>query len=127
MTDTQRIQDKIDRLAMDLPRRLPPDLRQIFLVNYPDGKYGQLIEANYLAAWDAFATRMETGGFFEMIRHAAVRPLPDNARPVCLESKFRAMQKQIERQQAASLSRLRDAAVLIIEACDQIAAEGRVH
>jgi len=35
VTDTQRIQDQIDRLALDLPRRLPPELRQIFLVHYP--------------------------------------------------------------------------------------------
>jgi len=126
VTDTQRIRAQIDCLAMDLSRRLPPELRQIFLAHYPGEKYGQLIEANYLNAWEAFATRMETGGYFEMIRCAAVRPMPDNARPPRLESRFRAMQKRLERAEHP-LARLRDAAVLIIEACDQIAAEGRVH
>jgi len=128
VTDTQRIQDQIDRLALDLPRRLPPELRQIFLTHYPGEKYGQLTEANYLNAWEAFATRMETGGFFEMIRRAAVRPMPASFIDEIEHKRQRqqeARRAHVKRAlQEHPLTRLRDAGVLIIEACDQIAAEG---
>jgi len=143
--DQKRMQDTIDNLSLEIPRRLPPDLRQVFLTNYPDGKYGQLFEANYLACWNEFARRMEAGGFFQLHqRNAAVRAAPaGNTRLGRSESRFASFIDEIEckrqRQQQARrerikreldnnpIARLREAALKIAEACEQMLAEGRVH
>jgi hypothetical protein len=138
VTQSQRTQNDVDRLALDLPRRLPPDLRLVFLDHYPDPKFGQLIEAEYLHAWNAFATRLETQGFFELHRRNAVRPLPvSNVRAgrssdgtTLLEQIERNRQRHAQRRefmQRGTIAQLRKAALDIARACDDIMLEGRAH